>query len=441
MLPLSAHALLAIGCAEGFYEEEATRVLRETRATPEQRSEMLQTLRRFEGEYGDGRALGGGGGGGIPDDGEGSEDDGLDAVASGDEEGELDEPARMALVQLLSAASLQGEGEGEGDPAGGPLLDEASLLSEAGRATFRRLVADGSLAARLQAAPAWWERVPPAAVVGSVAGGWCVAAPAPRVVDVTDEAAAEAPVDAAAAGALVEAGAGSKAEAEARAGATAGAGPAAPFLEGAPPLPATIPPLRSLTSRAVPAGLRYSLLEQLVGYAYVYRLHCGAPEDDPLSAGAALLALCATLSGSVPGVHPTASEALLRLALSADDPAVATSPAFGARAIADAETLLGDPAGGRAAMALAGLDELLRACACAGAALPAAERRCARHAQRKASFLASWWRSLGEPERRVVSEALRFELRKELERREALRVAAAGPQTAAATLIRPVGDS
>ncbi|EOD17890.1 hypothetical protein EMIHUDRAFT_209923 [Emiliania huxleyi CCMP1516] len=359
------------GCAEGFYEEEATRVLRETRATPEQRSEMLQTLRRFEGEYGDGRALGGGGGGGIPDDGEGSEDDGLDAVASGDEEGELDEPARMALVQLLSAASLQGEGEGEGDPAGGPLLDEASLLSEAGRATFRRLVADGSLAARLQAAPAWWERVPPAAVVGSVAGGWCVAAPAPRVVDVTDEAAAEAP--------------------------------------GAPPLPATIPPLRSLTSRAVPAGLRYSLLEQLVGYAYVYRLHCGAPEDDPLSAGAALLALCATLSGSVPGVHPTASEALLRLALSADDPAVATSPAFGARAVADAETLLGDPAGGRAAMALAGLDELLRA--------------------------------LGEPERRVVSEALRFELRKELERREALRVAAAGPQTAAATLIRPVGDS
>jgi hypothetical protein len=183
------------GCAEQFYEEEATRELKAMHSTAEQRRDMARTLRRFETESGmppgAGDPAGISAGGGIASS-DGEESGGV-RTSSGDESGgeeeaELDDAQREALVQMLSALDASGgrgvgtgglalggtaacaEGRGReagggacgggdgGDDAGGGealSLDESLLLSASGRARFRRLVADGSLAQAMQAQPCW----------------------------------------------------------------------------------------------------------------------------------------------------------------------------------------------------------------------------------------------------------------------------------------------
>ena len=292
-------------CTEQFYATQVNDELRQTHATDDQRRQMARTLRSFEEQeqQRDDAA----------DESSDSGDDDADDDAAADADGEPEEQRVARLAALLERSTL----------------DEAALTS-AERAVFRRLLADGSLGAAQQAAPVWWERLPPRAVVRAAAG-WRAAS------------------------------------AETAAAAAAARAPAAP---------ASLPALASLTRRDVPAALRFTLVEFVLAYAYVVRLFCAAPDDDAPAAAAALVALCASLDGEVDGAHASADEALLRFGARAARPAVATSAAFAAAVAADAARILDDD--GAVALALAGARELLEAAA--AAARPpraaAAARRC-----------------------------------------------------------------
>ena len=54
--------------------------------------------------------------------------------------------------------------------------------------------------------------------------------------------------------------------------------------QGAPLAPSGLPALATLTSRPVPAALRFTVLELVLSYTYCYRLFCGAPADDAADA-------------------------------------------------------------------------------------------------------------------------------------------------------------
>jgi hypothetical protein len=182
-------------------------------------------------------------------------------------------------------------------------------------------------------------------------------------------------------------------------------------------------------------------------------------------AAAALLGLSLVLSGEQSHTHASAAEALVSVACAAQAPTLATSAAFVAACLTDAHRILG--AEGNTALALAGARALLgtaaRACksgedyggsakASGGPApkdedvaeikgrQPRAEEEGAeeesfrggqwssdalKQAKRKARFLEVWWASRPAAERRAALEDLRFGLKRELERMEAVRVAGA----------------
>ena len=388
-------------CTEGFYKEQAERELRATRASESERADMADKLRRFEAEYGewDGDAAGGV----------------RDVMAAARAAGR----ANRGLAADDDDASASGE-DGDGAGSDGPIINEqdaaeasrlgellesgASLteesLSSAQRAQFRRALADGSLAASLQGAPAWWERLPAHALQPTRAG-WAYA----------DDAAASAAAAA-----------------------------------GAPPIAESITPVTALTKRPVAASTRHAALEQLLSCVYTTRLFCAAPLDDPAAAAAALLDLSASLSGDAPAGHPSAEHALISFRERCEGrPAVTTSAAFGAACVADAALVGADP--GVLALAMSAISQILHAaCRAArakgstskggdvgvGAEAGDSGRRRLQLARRKADFMQSWWASLGNPERREICDAFVFALRVEADTRATLARAAGGAEAEAA---------
>ena len=380
-------------CTEGFYADRAREELKGTRAPAEQQLDMLRKLQRLDATASDGSS---------------DEADEEDADAEGEGEasaggGDNDDERLQRLQGLLAQATI----------------DEAEL-SEPERVEFRRLLADGSLGAQLQATPAWWSQLPAGAVVPTASRGasvgWCFS---------TTSAATAAQA------------------------------------AGAPQPPATLPSLSSLTKREPPATLMYNLLEVLCAYVYTWRLFCGASiEDDPLAAAASLLSLSDVLNGEQRGAHPSSEEALLRFARATEGGTVATSAAFTAACLADASSVLDDD--GATALALAACTALLtaavRTCHHArgdggsqrsahGAGgrgrgggegdeqVPAADavRRAALlGAKRKVHFLEVWWTARRIDERRGARETLQFSLRLELHRREEVRRATTAATAAAA---------
>ena len=194
-------------CTESFYAEQAQAELKSDVAPHESRLEMLKTLQRLE-ETND------------SDSGDDDDDDGDDDNAAA-----MPPHDAERLARLLEATTI----------------DESSLTNEE-RAEFRRLLADGSLGAQLQAAPVWWRAAEAALasmeLVGTKEGGasWRYA---------SDEAAAAA------------------------------------ASAGAPPPSTALPALRTLTCRPPPATLLHNALELLCAYCYVVRLFCAAEGDDP----------------------------------------------------------------------------------------------------------------------------------------------------------------
>ena len=396
-------------CTEGFYAEHAQAVMHSDLAPAEQRIEMMKTLERLAAMDGTAAANT------LDDDasGSGSDDD------DGDHEG-ADEAAEQERMQRLARLMEQSS------------IDETELSAHE-RAEFRRLLADGSLSAELQAAPVWWSAVPAGSVLpkaasassgGGGGNGWQYAS----------EAAASGAASA-----------------------------------GAPPLPSELPGMSALTSREPPASLLFNLLDVVCSYVYTTRLFCGAAADDPAEAAACLLGLSAVLSGEQRGAHASAEEALLSFAKASERTSVSTSAAFGAACLQDACELVADV--GLTAMALAGATALLaeasranprakqRAAAAtgrrkheggaAGGAMgPAREdddggRAALKQARRRAHFLEAWWASRIHVERRAAAGSLQFALRKELERRESLRASVettrkSKPLPPRTTLVEPV---
>lgn len=380
-------------CTEGFYAEHTQAALKSELAPVEQRLDMMKTLQRLEAA--DGRAGGGDGDCGDGGDVGSGSDRGSDE--GGDETAEEERTQRLA--QMLEQATL----------------DESQLSADE-RAEFRRLLADGSLSARLQASPAWWRAIPQDAVCAG-ASGWRYASDA-------------------AAAAVAQA--------------------------GAPPLPDQLPSLRSLTSRTPPASLLFNTLDVLCAYAYTERLFCMATPDDPYEAAHALLTLSAVLRGEQPAAHASAEESLLSFARDTESAAVATSAAFGAACLEDVMVLVTD--GGLAALAFAGVTALLTAATSERRRRPLASgtprdvgpqrdseargeqrgseaglRNSLRSAMRKAHFLEVWWATRGHAERQAGLAGLQFALRRELERREEIRVDSAKGNGSAAPRQAPVG--
>jgi len=420
-------------CTESFYEAQTAQDLHATRATSQQRREMLATLARHDAEAAEEDALDAGGEAPAvlarpPLDAEGGEEDEEEGEAGGDDDddGGGEEEAEDERVARLRAM-LEEQGS----------LTEADLAPDE-REAFRRQVADGSLGAAMQQAPAWWERLPTTGALLPCArsSGWRW-----RTAELGAAAAAA----------------------------------------GAPALPSGLPAMRTLTSRPVPPSLRFTVLDVLASYAYVYRLFCNAPLDDAAQAAAALLRLSAALGGASPAGHASASEALLRCCGNSEEPEVRTSEAFGAACVADAERLCAD--GGGVALAMGGAAELLAAARRAAAAAAAAatvsaaaagattaaaaktaatpppataegvgasgataaaaaepagvvgvvgERKAHRPppqrqqqqlqlAKRKMVFVQAWWAALEHSERHATCLGLQFALRQELTRREQLR--------------------
>lgn len=413
-------------CTESFYEAQAAQDLRATRATAQQRREMLATLARHDAEAAESLDAGGGPSAGslaqLPDAGRGEGEKGDDA--DDDDEGEDDDDAAENEAEDERVARLRAMLEEQGS------LSEANLAPDE-REAFRRQVADGSLGAALQQAPAWWERLPATGALLPCArsSGWRWR---------TDELGAAA------------------------------------AAAGAPAPPAGLPAMRTLTSRPVPPSLRFTVLDVLASYAYAYRLFCGAPLDDAAQAAAALLRLSAALGGASPAGHGSASEALLRCCANSEHSDVRTSEAFGAACVADAEKLCAD--GGVVALAMSGAAELLAAArraaasaaaaattgaaaakavatpstaadaganeatataatsaaAAATAAEPAEKRAQLQHAKRKMVFVQVWWAALEHSERHATCLEMQFALRQELTRREQLRRASSTAETGGA---------
>ncbi|KAL1510530.1 hypothetical protein AB1Y20_006833 [Prymnesium parvum] len=379
-------------CTEAFYHELAKGELKASRASSEQASEMLQTLRRLEG---DAPALWNAAGEGETRAGEeGADEEGTEEEGEGEEEGEEAE----RLLWMLQQAHLS----------------EDQLPPEL-RTEFRRLRADGSLAAQLQALPAWWTQLS-AHSVERMRSGW----------QFTSEAAAAA---AKAAGVSL-------------------------------PNP---PALLQLTRKEPPASIRFNLLDMVLAYCYTYRLYCGAPEDDPLPAAEAMLQLSAVLNGEVRGAHGSAEEAMLEFASRSEHRNVSTSHDFGTACTWDAKTVLGDC--GIVALALGSAESLAgeaaklcrsvsgqqrlqkrqapRDGACSAPRTerdPQPERTDSNNARqleagqlegedalgllqslklakKKLGFMGAWWASLDQSERCTHLAGLQFALQREAERR------------------------
>lgn len=354
-------------CTEGFYKDQMRATLRSEGATTEQKLDMMQKLKRFEAADAASGGVSFGDGSGGSDDGECDDDD---------EEGADNDGATERLTRLLERAEI-----------------DESELTESERAEFRRLLADGSLGAELQAQPAWWAALPADAtlVVADCGGG-------SRCWRWSSEAAASAAESA-----------------------------------GAPPVMVVLPALASLTRRAPPPSLAFNLLEVLCAYTYTFRLFCGGLADDAPGATASLLMLSSVLNGEQAKAYPSPEEALLAFARSAEEPSVATSPAFGAACLHDVLALL--QRSGLVALALASTTALasaaLKCARCGGdgdggmpaSAVPEARERLL-HAKKKCHFLEVWWVAYSEPEHLSVLATLRFGLAREMERREEVRVAA-----------------
>ena len=362
-------------CTEGFYADQATEALHSTRATPEQQVDMMRKLQRLEAA-------------GAMEDGTppSSEDEGEDGAPSDDDADDADDAGRVERLSRLLAQSS---------------IDESELSAQE-RSEFRRLVADGSLAAQLSAAPAWWAQLPADAVGLARRGlGW-----------------AHSSADAAAAADAAR----------------------------APAPPNELPTLASLTSRSPPAALRFTVLELVCAYVYTHRLFSSEPYDDPAHACAALLALSASLAGELGGAHGSAEEALLDFASRCDAAEVATSAAFGAACLADVATLL--QSAGATALALADTTSLLSAgaklcprrkaadatsggpadgsaAAAGGGGTATGAREALLRAKKKSRFVEVWWASVGMSEQQAVLAGLSFALRAELGRREEVRRAGA----------------
>ena len=265
-------------CTESFYEAQASDELRATKSTATVRREMLATLARND-EW----ALRGGPKAGEED----ASEEEAEETARGEEEGEEEEVEEGEETEDERVARLTAMLE-----RGGALSEED--LTPAERRAFRRQVADGSLGAALTLPPVWWTLVPPGALEPCArAAGWRY-----RSEELTAAAAAA----------------------------------------GAPLAPQGLPALATLTSRPVPAALRFTVLEAVLSYTYCYRLFCGAPDDDAAEAAEAALALSCALRGTLSGAHASAEEALLRVAEAADAaPSVRTSAQFGAACVRDCE--------------------------------------------------------------------------------------------------------
>ena len=210
-------------CTESFYETQASEELRSTKSSATARREMLATLaRNDEWALRDGPKAGD----------EEAGEEGAEETAGGEEADEEEagegEEAEDERVERLTAMLEHGGALSEQD------------LTPAERRAFRRQVADGSLGAALPQPPAWWALVPPGAVEPCArAKGW-------------------------------------RYRSEELAAAAAG--------QGAPLAPSGLPALSTLTSRPVPAALRFTVLELVLSYTYCYRLFCGAPADDAADA-------------------------------------------------------------------------------------------------------------------------------------------------------------
>ena len=238
-------------CTESFYETQASDELRATKSTATARREMLATLARND-EW----ALRGSPKAGEEEAGEEEAEEMAGGDDAGEEEAEEGEEAEDERVERLTAMLEHG----------GTLSEED--LTPAERRAFRRQVADGSLGAALPQAPAWWALVPPGALEPCArAAGWRY-----RSEELTAAAAAA----------------------------------------GAPLAPHGLPAMATLTSRPVPAALRFTVLEAVLSYTYCYRLFCGAPADDAADAAEAALALSCALRGTLNGAHASADEVLQR---------------------------------------------------------------------------------------------------------------------------------
>ena len=253
-----------------------------------------------------------------------------------------------------------------------PDIDE-SILTGAQRAHFRRLVADGSLAAPFVRTGHWWEEMRTHSVVPCSTGGW----------DFVDDECAEFADDI-----------------------------------GAPRVQSTLTNISSLTKKRPPDALRFNLLDQLLSYVYVCRLYAGNPLDDALAAAEALMTLSPTLSGDVPTTHSSAAEALHRFWVRSFNVHLVNSSAFSAACIADVKTILNDP--GFVALSLAGAHHIAfisytsesHKGSCTRSAIKSVIR-----AKRKLHFMMSWWRSIPPNDRRAVGEILRFHIEKDVQRR------------------------
>ena len=225
-------------CTESFYEAQASDELRATKSTATVRREMLATLARND-EW----ALRGGPKAGEED----ASEEEAEETARGEEEGEEEEGGEGEDTEDERVARLTAMLE-----RGGALSEED--LTPAERRAFRRQVADGSLGAALTLPPVWWTLVPPGALEPCArAAGWRY-----RSEELTAAAAAA----------------------------------------GAPLAPQGLPALATLTSRPVPAALRFTVLEAVLSYTYCYRLFCCAPDDDAAEAAEAALALSCALRGN-----------------------------------------------------------------------------------------------------------------------------------------------
>jgi len=312
-------------CTEGFYADQAERELRSTRTSDEQQREMRRMLACFEardaesssssGHVGSANVGGssayiGGSSGHMVGVARHLGGDGSEMVESWGEDQQRDQQRDQQCDQQFDQECDEDgdeEGDQEGDQEGDEdeepelvnrltqLLERSELneeclsaLDDEALSRFRRQAADGSLAAALQSASAWWElmgeaHLPKLGALRNEASAWRYRD------DISAHVAAQA---------------------------------------GAPPLAQSIPPIRHLIRRDVPEQIRWAMLEEVAAYVYVTRLFCCAELDDPLQASAALLHLSPTLSGAMRGPPQSAEATLLGFASRCEAPDVCTSSAF-----------------------------------------------------------------------------------------------------------------
>ena len=414
-------------CTEGFYKEQAKEQLQSNVSSEDDKLKMMKTLQRMQ-QLDD--AAGGEGfdrpedyeeGGEKKEGGEGEDPNKHNPfrirMPEEEDEDDQEEDSPELRERLNNTQRLAKLLEDAGEDG---TIDESNL-SPAERAEFKRLLADGSLGAQLQAGTSVWWR---AEVFAGGAGG-AVGAAVGAITIVEGE------------------GGGGwwryNTEEAMKMASSA----------GAPDLPKALPPLTALTSKAPPSTLLNNLLEVICSYVYVVRLFCAAEGDDPVEAAAALLTLSAVLRNEMKGAHVSAEAALLAFASSCEESKgyVATSQSFGAACIEDTIRLAQHA--GMTALALAGITAVLEKAAklrgkpkkklAASSKAKAAEKEAEEEeprvallrAKKKAHFLEVWWASMGHAERQTALGTLQFALKRELERREVVRLSGANKEQGA----------